>query len=81
MTSYEHKLLFNAMQLNNNDEQTAAVRRELENRSERVKLSTILSKAESVLTCTLKILFSSESVLKVEKIKYMLFYALILSIR
>ena len=25
------------MQLNNNDEQTAAVRRELENRSERVK--------------------------------------------
>ncbi|KAL5265118.1 hypothetical protein ACHWQZ_G006007 [Mnemiopsis leidyi] len=36
VTSYEHKLLFNAMQLNNNDEQTAAVRRELENRSERV---------------------------------------------
>lgn len=36
VTSYEHKLLFNAMQLNNNDEQTAAVRRELENRSARV---------------------------------------------
>ena len=39
VTSYEHKLLFNAMQLNNNDEQAAAVRRELENRFARVSSS------------------------------------------